>query len=164
MQAVVQVRGVRGKSDYTETTVGRIIMNEVAPDDSGIRFRNEIMDKRELKELVAESYQRLGNEGTAAVLDNIKALGFRYATQSGATIAINDIQVPGVKAEILEGADNEVQDLDKQYQRGLITDDERYRQTVDTWTKASESMEEGDSDPPSRLRLARPHVELRREG
>ena len=142
LQAVIQVRGIRGKSDYTETTVGRIIMNEVAPEDSGIRFRNEIMDKRELKELVAESYQRLGNEGTAAVLDNIKALGFRYATQSGATIAINDIQVPGVKSEILEGADNEVQDLDKQYQRGLITDDERYRQTVDTWTKASESMEE----------------------
>ncbi len=142
LQAVIQVRGVRGKSDYTETTVGRIIMNEVAPEDSGIRFRNEIMDKRELKELVAEAYQRLGNEGTAAVLDNIKALGFRYATQSGATIAINDIQVPGVKSEILEGADNEVQDLDKQYQRGLITDDERYRQTVDTWTKASESMEE----------------------
>ena len=146
LQAVINVRGVRGKSDYTETTVGRIIMDEVAPEDSGIRFRNDVMDKRELKELVAESYQRLGNEGTAAVLDKIKALGFRYATQSGATIAINDIQVPEVKTEVLRSADNEVQDLDKQYQRGLITDDERYRQTVDTWTKASELMESAIRD------------------
>ena len=141
LRAPIHVRGIETQDEYTETTVGRIIFNAVIPQAAEFPFKNIMMDKRELKELVAETYYKLGNEETAWMLDRVKELGFHYATKSGATIAINDIQVPEVKKQILYEAEQEIQALDRQYQRGLITQDERYRQTVDIWTRAGDTME-----------------------
>ncbi len=142
LRALVHVRGVRGAEGYTETTVGRLIFNEVIPDESEIPFLNGVADKNTLKELVATCILALGNDGTAKVLDKIKTMGFHYATKSGVTIAINDIEVPKEKEGILAKADHEIVELEHQFQRGLITSDERYRQTINIWTKASNTMEE----------------------
>ena len=142
LRALVHVRGVRGAEGYTETTVGRLIFNEVIPDESEIPFLNGVADKNTIKELVAACILALGNDGTAKVLDKIKTMGFHYATMSGVTIAINDIEVPKEKEGILAEADHEIVELEHQFQRGLITSDERYRQTINIWTKASNTMEE----------------------
>ena len=161
LQAEVMVRGLTFKTitedgktreltpqDYIQTTVGRIIFNDVVPKETNISFKNYVVDKSKLKDLVAECYhlfleedRQHGNEKTATVLDAIKRLGFHYATQSGATIAITDVRVPETKAAVIADAEGKVTNLQRQFQRGLITEDERYRQTVDIWTKASEEME-----------------------
>ena len=141
LRAAVSVRDIDGNEDYMTTSVGRIIFNEILPTEDGTPFHNHVMDKKALKELVAEVHGTLGNEVTATVLDKIKGLGFHYATRSGASIAINDIQVPEVKGQILGEADEQIRLLERQFQRGLITHDEQYRQTVDIWTRAGDRME-----------------------
>ena len=123
---------------WFKTTVGRIIFNEVLPEE--LRFRNEIMDKNLLKEIAAECYRTQGNEVTADVLDKIKRLGFHYAGQSGTTIAINDIEVPRQKADLIEGATGKIESLEEQFQRGLITEEERYNTAVRIWTETSDQM------------------------
>ncbi|MBM4406164.1 MAG: DNA-directed RNA polymerase subunit beta' [Chloroflexi bacterium] len=141
LQAEIQVRGLQGIEGYLKTSVGRVIFNQTIPAEANLPYLNKVMDKRELKETVGLCYQALGNASTAAMLDAVKKLGFRFATQSGATIAINDIIVPDVKKKILDDADKEILALDKQFQRGLITQEERYREAVKIWTRASEDME-----------------------
>jgi len=123
-----------------ETTVGRALFNEVLPEE--LRFVNEAMDKSKLKDLVARCYQQLGPVETAKFVDKIKDIGFRYATQSGLTIAVSDITVPGAKAEILEQVTEEVNAVEQQYRRGLITEDEQYVKTVELWTRATDEITE----------------------
>ncbi len=122
-----------------KTSVGRIIFNEVLPEEIG--FKNEVMDKGALKDLTSECYRLLGNRETAQVLDRIKTLGFHYATVSGITIAINDIQVSARKQEVIEQANELVQSFEDDYMLGLMTEDERYTHTVNAWTEASDAME-----------------------
>jgi len=121
-----------------DTTVGRVLFNEALPEP--LRFKNEVMDKGGLKKLVAEGYQRLGMEGTAELVDKIKEIGFRYATRSGTTIAIDDLQVPEDKARIIEDVTNRVAEVERQYRRGLITENEQYLKTVELWTEATEEV------------------------
>jgi len=123
-----------------ETTVGRALFNEVLPE--GLRFVNEAMDKGKLKDLVARCYQQLGPVETAKFVDKIKDIGFRYATQSGLTIAVSDITVPEAKTEILERVTEEVNAVEHQYRRGLITEDEQYVKTVELWTRATDEITE----------------------
>jgi DNA-directed RNA polymerase subunit beta' len=123
-----------------ETTVGRALFNEVLPEE--LRFVNEVMDKSKLKDLVARCYQQLGPAETAKFVDKIKDIGFKYATQSGLTIAVSDITVPEAKAEILEEVTNEVNAVEHQYRRGLITEDEQYVKTVELWTRATDEITE----------------------
>ncbi len=98
------------------------------------------MDKKGLKNVVAECYKLLGNEETADVVDRIKHTGFVYATRSGITIAMNDIKVPEQKAKLLEEADEGIDEIEDQYQMGLITDDERYTQTVSVWQDTTDKV------------------------
>jgi DNA-directed RNA polymerase subunit beta' len=123
-----------------ETTVGRALFNEVLPEE--LRFVNEVMDRSKLKDLVARCYQQLGPMETAKFVDKIKDIGFRYATQSGLTIAVSDITVPEAKAEILEHVTDEVNAVEHQYRRGLITEDEQYVKTVELWTRATDEITE----------------------
>jgi len=119
-----------------ETTLGRLIFNEILPERIG--YQNILMDRAALKDLTANLYTTLSNEETATVLDGIKDLGFHYATSSGITIAINDIQVPPKKQEILVEATELVNGFEDQFLSGLISEDERYKKTVDAWTEASD--------------------------
>ncbi len=146
LQAEIEIRGLEAPGEFTKTTVGRVIFNDILPQGEEFRYRNEVMDKKNLKDVVSECYHALGNHETAEVLDAIKNLGFRYATKSGATIAIHDVEVPEIKASVLEKADGQIVSIDRQFQRGLITPDERYRQAVDIWTTASETMEQAIRD------------------
>ena len=138
LQAQIKVRHVDGmeEDEWLETTLGRLIFNEILPEV--ISFQNRLMDRGALKDLTADLYRNLSNEQTAEVLDEIKDLGFHYATKSGITIAINDIQVSPKKPAILDEAAKQVSDLEQQYLSGLISDSERYDKTVDAWTTASD--------------------------
>ncbi|PKB67474.1 MAG: DNA-directed RNA polymerase subunit beta' [SAR202 cluster bacterium Io17-Chloro-G4] len=143
LQAQIRVRHVataEEEDEWLETTLGRLMFNEILPESIG--FQNRLMDRGALKDLTASLYRHLTNEQTAEVLDEIKDLGFHYATTSGITIAINDIQVSSKKPEILNDAAKLVSDLEDQYLSGLISEDERYDKTVDAWTAASDRTTE----------------------
>ena len=140
LRAPIRIRDAEADGGWRDTTLGRMIFNEVLPPEIG--FKNQLMDKGALKDLTAECYRQLGNQEAAKVLDSVKSLGFHYATTSGLTIAINDIQVSPKKGEIIRHANQQVEVYEDQYMQGLVTEEERYSRTVDTWTKASDEMEE----------------------
>jgi len=137
--AEIEVREPMNGAQLIKTSVGRILFNDILPREMG--FRNQIMNKKSLKEVVAECYRLLGNDSTATMVDNIKNLGFKYVTKSGITIAVNDIEVPAEKANILEEAEAKIADIEKQFQRGLITEDERYNSAVAVWTRATDDLQ-----------------------
>lgn len=129
------------------TTVGKLIFNEALPVELRSYFKKDdqwhlgiLMDKKQLGKLVAESYRRFGNAKTSVVLDSVKKLGFSFACRAGVTIAIDDIKIPAEKADILAKTESQVDTIDKQYRRGLITDDERYKKIIDLWTKATDDV------------------------
>jgi len=141
LHAPIHVREVRHfDGEWAETTLGRMIFNEILPERIG--FQNILMDRDALKDLTASLYRTLSNEETAEVLDGVKDLGFHYATTSGITIAINDIQVSAKKPQVLEETTELVNDFEEQFLSGLISEEERYEKTVDAWTKASDRTTE----------------------
>ena len=133
------------------TTVGRIIFNRILPDQ--MRFANDAMRRVDLKRLVDTCYRLLGPAETAHLVDGIKDVGFKFATRGGLTIGLWDIVVPKSKRELLVGADEAVDSIDKQFQRGLITDDERYEQVVELWQRVTKDVSDrmmeslGDENP-----------------
>ncbi len=142
---IIQALAARGvipdeetPSGLIETTVGRVIFNYHMPPE--LRFINKVLDKGELNTVVASAYKRLGPDITTEVVDTIKAVGFRYATISGTTIAISDIHVPESKGEIIERTTAEVEKTERQYRRGLITEDEKYNKVVELWTHATDTL------------------------
>jgi DNA-directed RNA polymerase subunit beta' len=123
-----------------ETTVGRVLFNQILPPE--LRFVNDVLDKKTLKELVGVSYTALGDETTAKLVDDIKKIGFKYATRSGSTISISDITVPESKKEIVEQVTEQVSKIEEQYRGGRITEDEWYVKTVQLWTDATDRVTE----------------------
>ena len=124
-----------------ETTVGRALFNRIVPAE--MRFVNRVLDKGEVQRLVNQAYQVLGGDRQAEVVafvDDIKDIGFKYATRSGVSIAVSDIVVPAEKAEILAAADARVQEVDRQYRRGLFTEEEREARTIEIWTEAKDAI------------------------
>jgi len=136
LEAEIEVR--LGDGQRVKTTVGRIIFNDMLPKELG--FLNQVMDKGSLKALIANCYKRFGNAVAAEVADNIKSMGFRYVTRSGSTIAMSDIVAPEGKAELIADVEMQVAEVDKQFQRRLVTDDERYSRTVELWTEATKKV------------------------
>ncbi|HFD38333.1 MAG TPA: DNA-directed RNA polymerase subunit beta', partial [Anaerolineae bacterium] len=144
----------RRPEPYLETTVGRVIFNLALPRQ--LRFINDTLDKGKLQNLVGVCYHRLGMAGTAELVDNIKIIGFRYATLSGVSIAVSDITVPPEKEIIIRLVQDEVNRVEHQYRRGLITEDEQYMRTVELWTKATEDITEAVAkhlDPEGPIRI-----------
>ena len=140
LRAEIAIRDSSNGNGWLNTTLGRMIFNEDLP--PGISFKNQIMDKTALKDLAAECHRNLSNEDAAGVLDRVKAMGFHYATTSGITIAINDIQVSPKKNKVISEANQRVEQYESQYMQGLVTEEERYNRTIATWTQASDQMEE----------------------
>ena len=140
LHAEIKVRAPESEEGWLATTPGRIIFNQVVPEE-GLRHYDLVMDKKALKDLVVETYNTVGNQVTADMLDKIKDLGFHYATISGITIGITDIQVPEEKKAIIEEADVKVSALEDQYEQGLITDRERYNRTISVWQNVSTQMD-----------------------
>jgi DNA-directed RNA polymerase subunit beta' len=126
------------KALLIETTPGRCILNEILPEP--IRFVNDTLDKGKLKHLIGRTFYALGAEVTAELVDAVKELGFKFATRSGLTIALSDINVPESKQTILSSIGGQVAEVERQYRRGLITEDEKYVKTVELWTKATDDV------------------------
>ncbi len=162
-------RNFARRKKYLLTTPGKIIFNEVFPSDfpyiNNADFedslpernfiplkgvdpekvlkqvpRNNAIKKDFLGELVARCYRKYGNTRTAEILDEIKKLGFRFATKAGVTVGIEDIEVPPNKQEILREAEEKVEITEKQYERGLITEKERYDRVIEIWSNAKEEI------------------------
>jgi len=140
LRALIKVRHElpNGESEILETTMGRILLNDELPEE--IPFQNMEIEKGTLKDIVALCYKTLGNRRTSDVLDNIKNLGFRHATMSGVTIAINDVEVPQEKAGIVAGAEDKVAMLEQQYMDGLITEEERDSNAVQVWIDTNDTL------------------------
>ena len=147
------------KAKKIETSVGRIIFNQGIPQDLGFIDRNEdpfqyeinfpVM-KKSMGTIIEKTIDKHGLVESAEVIDYIKALGFKYSTLAGITFSVADVKVPEAKKDILAEADKQVEQVRKQYRRGLITDDERYQSVVNIWEKAtndvSKAMEENFDD------------------
>jgi len=131
---------LRWKGEIIETTVGRTLFNEVAPEP--LRFVNAELKKKEITALVGRCYNQLGNEVTVQFLDELKDLGFRYATLSGLSIGIDDMHIPSSKERHIEEARRQVQEVEQQYQDGVITNGERYNKVVDIWAHVTEIIAE----------------------
>ncbi len=121
-----------------ETTVGRALFNRIVPDP--LRYINKPLDRGDLQDLIAVCYRRLGPEAAVDFADAIKAIGFRYATISGVTISVYDLTIPKEKDEILANASREVSDIERQYRRGLLTEEEQYNRTIEIWSQAREQV------------------------
>jgi len=136
-----------GEQLLVETTLGRTLFNDALPDD--YRFVNYEVTKKELGQIVNDLAERYPKVAVAQTLDALKSAGFHWATRSGITIAIDDVVTPPKKAEILERYEKEAEKIEKQYQRGVITTDERRQELVEVWTKAtSEVAKEMESNFP----------------
>ncbi|MBT4053992.1 MAG: DNA-directed RNA polymerase subunit beta' [Candidatus Marinimicrobia bacterium] len=133
LHAIVNVRH-NGKW-IKNTTVGRIIFNSIIPE--GVEFVNELINKKKLTQVVSNTYFLAGNFQTVIFLDQLKDLGFRMATVSGASIAISDVLIPDAKDEILGVAQQEVDEIKSKYDRHILTDGERYNKVIDIWTHAT---------------------------
>ena len=131
-------RYARSQKRVLDTTVGRALFNRVLPEE--MRYVNEMLDKGGLQKLVSKCYQVIGAERTTDVVDDIKNIGFVYATRSGTTIAVSDLTVPKEKQEIVNRTLGEQSDLEKQYRRGLLTEQEQNERIIDMWTRARDEV------------------------
>ena len=127
-----------GEQLLVDTTLGRTLFNDALPED--YRYVNYEVTKKELGQIVNDLAERYPKVMVAQTLDALKAAGFYWATRSGITIAIDDVVTPPKKAEILERYEKEAEKIEKQYQRGVITTDERRQELVEVWTKATSEV------------------------
>ena len=123
---------LRLDGEIIETTTGRVIFNEVVPE--GLGFINELLSKKSLTEIVSHCYRKFGNRVTAKFLDDLKDLGFNFAMNSGVSISLADVVTPPEKEILIKQAQKEVDNIQKQFLRGIITDGERYNKIIDIWT------------------------------
>lgn len=131
---------VRMDGQLVQTTVGRVLLREVVPDEVPFELINRVMNKKAVANLIDYTYRVAGNKKTVILADKLKNLGFAYATTSGLSITIKDIHIPSHKAELLERASEEVEKVRQQYVDGLITDGERYNKVIDIWAQVTEEI------------------------
>ncbi len=135
LQALVKVR-IDG--EIHETSVGRVLFNEIVHENLG--YVNKVMKKGDLKNLISECLEKCGPEETALLSDNIKEIGFKYATLSGLSIATSDMTIPKEKEELVDQASEIVRKINNQYWKGLVTEDERYNNTIKIWSRTKNDV------------------------
>ena len=157
LQSRIKVRCTRTMPDGTvltgnvESTLGRFLFNEILPQDLGFVDRsvpgNELLlevdflvGKKQLKQILEKVINTHGATKTAEVLDAIKATGYKYSTRAAMTVSISDMTVPPQKPEMIQNAQNIVDKITKNYKRGLITEEERYKEVVETWKKTDDEL------------------------
>lgn len=124
----------RYRDEIRETTVGRLIFNSFLPE--GLPYYNDNMGKKQLSNIVTECFELLGNVKTTILADNLKDIGFKFATKSGISFSQEDMVVPQKKNDIIAEASETVKQINNQFWKGLITEDERYNHTIQIWSKA----------------------------
>ncbi|MCL1862201.1 MAG: DNA-directed RNA polymerase subunit beta' [Defluviitaleaceae bacterium] len=154
LHAKVKVRRAdpeTGETKLVETTPGRVIFNQAIPQDLGFVDRatdrcsyeiNCLVNNKMLSRIVNRCINKYGSVDTSVTLDNIKDLGFRFATQSALSVSVSDMEVPGTKPEILKTADDSVEGILKMFHRGLMTDDERRDKVLQVWADAADKVTE----------------------
>ena len=157
LQSKIKVRCTKTMSDGTvltgnvESTLGRFLFNEILPQDLGFVDRtvpgNELLlevdflvGKKQLKQILEKVINTHGATKTAEVLDAIKATGYKYSTRAAMTVSISDMTVPPQKPEMIQNAQNIVDKITKNYKRGFITEEERYKEVVETWKKTDDEL------------------------
>ena len=133
---------IRSKIDnrVVHTTVGRLIVHNILPDFVPLNLWNKILKKKDIGILVDYIYKHGGYEVTPKFLDNLKNLGFRYATDAGISVSIDDIRVPETKAGHISKSKKDVIDVQKQFAQGLLTEQERYNKIIDIWTEVNNRL------------------------
>ncbi len=134
----------RKAGERIETSIGRMIFNDVLPDD--YPYLNYEMNKSEIGRLVEDVCNRYSLSEVPPILDGLKHAGFHYATKSGLTVSVYDATVPPAKTDILAAADEKVAAIDEDYEMGLMSDDERHRQVVEVWNEANEEVGQAMAD------------------
>jgi DNA-directed RNA polymerase subunit beta' len=122
-----------------ETSVGRLIFNNILPED--FPFQNELLNSKKLNDISWQVIERYGNEKAADVLDKMKNLGFEYSTRSGISIGINDFEVPEQKKVIVAEAEKRIEEVNNLYKRGLLSDEEKSEKVIEIWTEAKTRIE-----------------------
>ena len=157
LQSRIHVRCTKTMSDGTEltgtveSTLGRFLFNEILPQDLGFVDRNIpgnellpevdfLVGKKQLKQILEKVINTHGATKTAEVLDSIKAMGYKYSTRAAMTVSISDMTVPPQKPEMIKNAQDIVDKITKNYKRGLITEEERYKEVVETWKKTDDEL------------------------
>ncbi|WP_215585171.1 DNA-directed RNA polymerase subunit beta' [Methylomonas paludis] len=150
LQTKIQVRiteklkNAEGKFDSVvsrkQTTVGRALIWDIVPDGMPYELVNVDMTKKNISNLINYSYRYLGIKETVILADQIMYMGFKYATRSGVSFGIEDMEIPAKKADIIRAADAEVNEIQNQYASGLVTDGERYNKVVDIWSRANDQV------------------------
>jgi DNA-directed RNA polymerase subunit beta' len=130
--------GGKGRRGYLVTTIGRAIFNDILP--PGMPFYNYELDKKGIHDLISDCHRLLGRDATLKLLDDLKDLGFKAATRAGLSFAKDDIRVPPSKGKILGETQKEIDKIEKAFQKGVITEGERYLKIVDLWTHAREKV------------------------
>ena len=131
---------VRLSGSLVQTTVGRVLLSEILP--SGLPFANanKLMTKKEMTKLIDAVYRQTGHRDTVEFLDKIKDIGFTYATKAGLSICIDNMHIPSKKEDFIGKAQREVNEIEKQYSEGLITNGERYNKVIDIWAHVTEQV------------------------
>src|SRR6185436_20760357 len=129
---------------WLRTTVGRVLFNNILPRRlvAELGFRDDLMKKKNLSELVLQSYRRAGLKETVDFLDRLKRFGFDFATMGGVSIGVEDLEIPVEKAQLLEEAQKRVERFQRAYNTGQITFGERYNKVIDAWTHANNDVAE----------------------
>ncbi|MEG1706986.1 MAG: DNA-directed RNA polymerase subunit beta', partial [Clostridia bacterium] len=156
LQSIVEIRVEKKVGDTIvrgriKTSLGRMIFNDAIPQDLGIAERtcpedaikNEIeflVGKKQLQQIIERCYKVHGTSVTVEMLDAIKSLGYKYSTISGITTSLFDMHIPSAKKEIIAEAEKEVVDIEDHFNDGLLTENERYKETIEVWTKAANDV------------------------
>jgi DNA-directed RNA polymerase subunit beta' len=127
------------RGELMETSVGQVYFNEIVPEELG--YQSGTMDKKAISKLIQSSFSEFGTMRTAEFVDDLKNVGFKFAERSGITFSLSDIVVPADKKDYLKKAEDRLEEVDKQYRRGLITKEEQYVKTVETWLETSKELE-----------------------
>ncbi len=131
---------VRIDGSLLQTTVGRVLLSEILPPGMPFSDANKVMTKKEMTKLIDAVYRQAGHRATVEFLDKIKDTGFQYATRAGVSICIDNMHIPTKKEDLIGKAQREVNEIEKQYAEGLITNGERYNKVIDIWAHVTEQV------------------------
>ena len=137
---IVDANGHYIKTTRLHTTVGRVIFNQVVPNQYG--YINQVMGKKSLRDIIGDIFTECGNAVTATFLDDIKDMGYRQAFRGGLSFNLGDVIIPAEKETLIEKANEEVEEVMAQYAMGLITNNERYNHVIDIWTNTNNQLTE----------------------
>ncbi|MDO8664285.1 MAG: DNA-directed RNA polymerase subunit beta' [Candidatus Liptonbacteria bacterium] len=140
LQAKIKVRVLKNENKLLETSVGRVLFNQALPDD--FEYLNEELRQKDIRNTIGKIFAVYGADKTAKVLDNVKKIGFEYATVSGISWSMDDLKLPKEKPQIIDEAKKQIEEVEKYYNRGLVTSEEKRSKVIEIWKDAIDKIEQ----------------------